>query len=417
MLSSRVKDELIKKLNFNIKRKEKKESDEDTSTDEETTTDEETNDTDDTDTEQDKETYTDEDTNAYKHLVNLKKNIPKKTYGKIHVCVYKVNSQEMLPFIMFLLYKYGEELSFPILDYYNGDIPTHVLDTFKSIFESDKEVVYKGFIEYNGDIVVIIECISGASISGASISGASNKNQIERGIYNSKWQWALTSEIINVKDIMKRSISSFATKFLLDNSEVCLLYRNDGTIYETPEVGYYGSYYKKIAATAVLGMSREDVFASFGPYYYFSNFQYAMRYAVWSVNYKPQKIGTETITVDDKGRYIKGGLVRFALFTGRTKMLLGREFDKPDESIISKELAEKSEFIRGMIKLRDNTGSWAKKYNSIRIGSHYIEYKYNVTTQPIVSLKDYEQQVPLEFYFVDTSNVKETTEVDNAVIL
>lgn len=416
MLSSRVKDELIKKLNFNIKRKEKKESDEDTSSDEETSTDDTDTDqeTDDTDTDQDDETYTDQETNAYKHLVNLKKNIPKKTYGKIHVCVYKVNSQEMLPFIMFLLYRYGEELSFPVLDYYNGDIPTHVLDTFKSIFESDNKVEYKGFIEYNGDIVVIIECIR---IEATSISIAANKNQIERGIYNSKWQWALTAEIINVKDIMKRSISSFATKFLLNNSEVCLLYRNDGTIYETPEVGYYGSYYKKIAATAVLGMSREDVFASFGPYYYFSNFQYAMRYAVWSVNYKPQKIGTELITVDDKGRYIKGGLVRFALFTGRTKMLLGREFDKPDESIISKELAEKSEFIRGMIKLRDNTGSWAKKYNSIRIGSHYIEYKYSVTTQPIVSLKDYEQQVPLEFYFVDTSNVKETTEVDNAVIL
>ena len=188
------------------------------------------------------------------------------------------------------------------------------------------------------------------------------------------------------------------------------LYDDEGNIYETPEVGYYGNYYKKIASVASLGLSRQSIYSSFGPYYYFSTYNHAMRNAIWNPSYKPLKILDEYITVDEKGRYSKGGIVKFALFTGKTKMLMGRQFDKPDESHISKELELKNEFVKQMMKLRDSAGEWTKEYNSIRIGTHKIKLKDKpiITTDPMIALKEYEQQVPLEYYYVDTeqANIK-----------
>ena len=62
-----------------------------------------------------------------------------------------------------------------------------------------------------------------------------------------------------------------------------------------------------------------------------------------------------------------------------------------------------------MAKLRDTDGRWTEEYNSIRIGSHSIKLKDGpiLNTDPMIALKEYEQQVPLEYYYVDTQQVKE----------
>ena len=66
-----------------------------------------------------------------------------------------------------------------------------------------------------------------------------------------------------------------------------------------------------------------------------------------------------------------------------------------------------------MLKLRDSDATWTKEFNSIRIGSHDIKLKDKpvLHTSPLIALKEYEQQVPLEYYYVDTS---QNVDVDNA---
>ena len=350
---------------------------------------------------------------------SLNKSLPKKKYGKIHVCVYKINTDELYPFLMFLLYKNdindNNDLNFTTIDYNSDsdgdDIVEYVLVTFREVFENIKATIeYKGFIEYkNNEVFIVLKYSTDV------------KQTIERGIHDSQWWWALSSEIINYKQILSFKINNFATTFLIENSKLALLYKTDGKVYETPEVAYYGNYYKKIVAVASLGLGRETPYASFGPYYYFSNFQYALRYAIWSVNYKPLTIDKELITIDDIGRYKKGGIVKFAIFSGKTKMLLGRKNDLPDDSNISKEMAEKSEFVKGMLKMRDNNSKWTTLYNSIRIGTHHIDTKRGqIITEPMIAIKEYEQQVPLEYYFVDTSHIKDDKDdkdVSKAVII
>jgi hypothetical protein len=429
MLSNKMKEDLTEKIKsftnnnnlpINKARNTDAETDAETDTDTDTETDTETDKDTDTDTDTETETETKKPNSSYTHYVDtLNKAIPNKKYKDIRVCLYKIITDEMYPFIMFLLYKYENNiLNFIKIDHddtNHQDIITHILSKFKDIFSElpDVSLEYKGFIESNKnedyeDLVVILK-----------YNTSSVKRQIQQVTYDSKWWWLLSSEIINYKKVLNFDISSFSTKFLLENNKLMFLYDDEGNIYETPDVGYYGNHYKKIASVASLGLSRQGIYSSFGPYYYFSTYTHAMRNAIWNPSYKPMKVLDEYITVDERGRYTKGGIVRFALFSGRTKVLMGRSFDKPDASHISIELALKNEFVAAMIKLRDSDGRWTEEYNSIRIGSHTIKLKDKpiIYTDPLIALKEYEQHVTLEYYYVDTAQDISEEYIDKANIL
>ncbi len=350
--------------------------------------------------------------NTFTHYAStLKKDIPMNDYEEVNVCIYKINQEASYPFTMFLLYKYdNNNLSFiRINEKHKGNtLITHVLEKCRSLFTDQNAVIdYMGFIEENNNRLTLV------------IQYTSQTQGIEQVTYNTAWWWTLPSEIINYKYILNFDINPLATTFLVKHNKLCLLYDKEGTVYETPEVGYYGNYYKKIAAVASLGLSRQGIFSSFGPFYYFSDYTHAMRNAFWSQGGKPKKVGDKYITVDEKGRYEKGGIVRFALFVGKTKMLLGRSGDKPDDSAISQDLTETNEFIKAMIKLRDNSAKWTEHYDSVRIGSHEIKLKDKPTiyTNPLIALKEYEQQIPLEYYFVDTSQDVDEKNIRMANIL
>ena len=65
---------------------------------------------------------------------------------------------------------------------------------------------------------------------------------------------------------------------------------------------------------------------------------------------KPMKVDGELITIDEDGRYDKGGLVRFALFMGKTNVMMARESDTEDQSKVSQELADNNTFIEETMK-------------------------------------------------------------------
>ncbi len=69
------------------------------------------------------------------------------------------------------------------------------------------------------------------------------------------------------------------------------------------------------------------------------------------------KINGNLITIDEYGTYTKGGLVRFALFLGKTTSLLGRPSDPDDSAKISKELAKNQEFFKLTQKKKEKKGN------------------------------------------------------------
>ena len=61
-------------------------------------------------------------------------------------------------------------------------------------------------------------------------------------------------------------------------------------------------------------------------YYYFTDFKRAIRSGAWSSNYEKSIIFNKSIT-DENGKYIQGGIVRFALFLGNNRVILDRKQD------------------------------------------------------------------------------------------
>jgi hypothetical protein len=126
------------------------------------------------------------------------------------------------------------------------------------------------------------------------------------------------------------------------------------------------------------------------------------------------KVDGKLITIDEKGRYDKGGLVRFALFMGKTKVLMARDTDIDDQSVISKELADDNLFIKETMKIRDVDANWVFDFNSVRHGKYKIhaEGRESSILLPKIVVKDYNQQAPLSYYYVNTDQEPETAVIE-----
>ena len=269
--------------------------------------------------------------------------------------------------------------------------------------------------------------------------------------------WALSSEIINDKEIIGKSINDSVVKFF--EKYPSLLYLRDelGKLYESPAVGYYGG--EEVGYVSTLGRNRESCREILGPYFYFDNFNKAMECALNasrkdSNDREINEGGEELDTIEalealalpalqesDEGsirRENSGlGIVRFALFLGKTTMKLNSPYDKncrKTSSIIFK-------------KLHDLDGEWTELYDSIQIGEplsicfqdidvndrHYInkdnwisyfgsdeyfdifdldnngevseeEWTKGITKikeRNIKVVKDYNQQLPLNYYLIE----------------
>jgi len=160
--------------------------------------------------------------------------------------------------------------------------------------------------------------------------------------YNSLWRWSLSSEIVNYKKVFECSIQERVIDFFLDNVELLFVCDKKNNPYECPSVGYYGANAndKSIASIFVLGKQREvEIDNPLGHFYYFENYEEAT-----------------------KGK--KTGLVRFALFLGKVKIFSTAKEDK----------------------------MWYDEHDSIIYKKH--------SSNLITVVKTYEQQIPLEYYYL-----------------
>jgi hypothetical protein len=100
---------------------------------------------------------------------------------------------------------------------------------------------------------------------------------------------------------------------------------------------------------------------------------------------------------------------------GKTTSLLGRPSDSDDSANVSQDLAKKEEFFKLTLKNRDTNGNWTNMYDSIVLGKTYITNcktcpKENYVLDSQIIVKTFEQQLPLSYYYVDTS---QTIDKDN----
>jgi len=326
-----------------------------------------------------------------------------KGVAEVRICLFVVVVGEITPFVEFCLYRDDDgTLRFPTIPVGRNTIKEAQTKLSKVYSDWGADIGYRGFVVYGGEKVLVYEWKNNTS------------DGLDTGTISSRWWRVMSAEIVNHRKMLSFPIRDDVCDFFLENSEFLFMRDEDDIVYETPSVGYYGSYYKNIAMTSVFGLRREGPTASLGPYYYFGSYERAMRYAIWSSSRKPMKVDGELITIDEEGRYDKGGLVRFALFMGKTNVMMSRDSDTEDQSKVSQELAANNAFIKETMKIRDVDANWVSDFNSVRHGKLTVNPGGSGTRVllPQIVVKDYNQQAPLSYYYVNTDQEPETAVIE-----
>lgn len=286
----------------------------------------------------------------------------------VDLCVYCIAKRNIKPFLLFSLFKNeyrDRHLSWLTISAKNKQIED-IINTIRSKIKGKPEnIVYEGRYKYKERLQLWFSC--------DDIS-----DTINSGKYNDEQFWAISSEIINHKKLLTFSINTNMVNFFLENRDFLYLKNNLGDIYESPSIAYYGNHANRITFTANIGVIRENIYAKFGPYYYYGDYAKAIEYAVQnsitdSSRTVPSEIAGEKLIINDKGQFSKGGILRSVIFLG---------------SIILPKF--ESERV---------SDSWVFNGNSIVLRFNPDEEDSSI----LFVLENFEQQYPLEYYYIASS--------------
>lgn len=310
-------------------------------------------------------------------------------YRDIQMCAYTINTDALYPFQQFLLIsdENTNTLSFPqlstfkSLDFDVGDFISYSKVMLFGLLELNNfedfanDAVFDGFYESDNNLYLFFDI-----------------TKINLQIYdiysNSVLRLALIDEILNHKKICNIEILCEVTRLFERDNELCFLLDADDYIYEIPIVCFVGKEGQRLSFTYTFGESPRDCSALFGPHYYFTDFTCAARrLKKYNANYN------------------KNGLVRFALFQGNTKYIENLPNDPVDDSETKKlrledeTLDKNREYLT--IRISDHDGNWSKNFNSVYLGDLELENGAHLEEAPLFVVKDYNQQLPLSFHYIN----------------
>ena len=248
----------------------------------------------------------------------------------VKMICYHVNTEGKFPFIQFLLSNNNgipflgnlfQELDFPILNLTNIDdsnfqveIKEKIVNLLSSVFCSvDKldDVILKGI--YNTvDIYYLFVDISNINITPIYLKRSTPI-----------W-FALTNEIVNNKCVCNIPISKNVYDLFVSDYKLFTLTDLDNNCFRNPDVVYYGSYFKKTEFQSIFGISQSP--DEKYPYLLYS-IEDAFKNGGWSNSGKAEYKFNKNITDNEFGRYISGGINRFALLSSSTIAVPERDIE------------------------------------------------------------------------------------------
>jgi len=332
----------------------------------------------------------------------------------IKITAYEIKNNTKYPYLKYLLYKdeLSESLFFPVLPttYQNVNSENVIKLSKLMLFnllslteysDFDKNMCFKGFYLNGRDVHIVFDLTD-------------CKLQIY-DVYRENQMWfTLLDEIVNHKNMCNFFIDSSVTNFFINNDDFIFLKNENGDNYELPVVGYIGMNginYNKVSFMYTFGNSTKDKTAILGPYFYFTDYKNSIREGGWSETGKPVKKDDDLITDNDYGRYKKGSILRFGLFLGKMKIVENLPNDESDNSYTKKERLEDPDLDKNMeiltMRISDHDGKWAEKYDSAFLGKIELDNGECLKNTHIYVLKEYEQQIPLSYHFIDKKYLKE----------
>lgn len=311
-------------------------------------------------------------------------------YENIYLCGYHVTCSGRYPFLRYMLSPdlASGELHFPKVNLYsnfgNDSLFFYGLVVLSTLFHVDNfeefydKIIFRGFYETGNNLYLFFD------LSSVNIDAISD-------VYaNSHIHFALIDEIANHGHVCNIPIAKSVTTFFMQNDSLSLLFlrKDDSVPFEIPQVAFVShSTENKLKFVTMFGESAKTKEAILGPYYYFTDLEHALR-----------QEGAQ-------------GIVRFALFTGRTKCIHNLPEDSNDNSITKQQMVhQERENIEHLNKVEtmtyrisDHDGLWAKEYGSVYLGEIEMDDGNYIPNTPLIVVKEYNQQVPLSYHFINQS--------------
>ena len=324
---------------------------------------------------------------------NFSKISPEKG-SKIFICVYRIckSSKKKIiykEFLQYLLYKINDDIIFPFKIYREGTPLTIANKLVKTILQ--KNIKCDGYLTHSNNYYFFYNNPSSIKVQKISIQ-------------DNYW-WALIDEICNHNKIVNLPILPSCYTLFYKNPSLIYLKKGKKNI-DIPVVAFFGDTIEMIPYTASLGL-RSSPYKTFGPYYYFTNYIKSIHWGSFTSNYKDRTIFNKKVT-NNNGKYVQGGIIRFALFLDDYTCLLYNKnnmfynlFDYLDNNILKKQTNKTHK------QKTHGLGEWTEKYDSIILGN--IKYNnlsgyFNINTEYI--LKNFEQQISLSTHEIDKNTVK-----------
>ena len=172
--------------------------------------------------------------------------------------------------------------------------------------------------------------------------------------------FALPSEIINTKTICNIPIDPDLTQLFLYTPELGILHNpKTENQYIIPDAVYNGGEYKNVEFNSIFGQSKRKICETCGEYYFFyRTFNHSIQNGGWNNNTTNTNNNGRLLVDNEFGRYIKGGINRYALFTESPKIyfefndkltitdkMINDEYDQPCILIFYKNENENKEDI------------------------------------------------------------------------
>ena len=340
--------------------------------------------------------------NEYKYLIKNKTNHYLSLEDVIHnsynadcllnVICYHITSDSKYPFIQFLLEKIpycnglvDEEFILPVVSLYNQNdtIETIVLNKVQQYLKKIglHDDINLDTNAYNGIFTDIFdEQYALVDISNINITYLP---QMRR---NSPLWFALPSEIINSGKICNINIDDRLRELFIHMPELGILHKsNSNETIPLPYAAYTGSTLKKSSFHSVFGSPKRKLYDSCGEYFFFhKNFGKAVKEGGWIEGINIIDMNNKDLThsksdaliVDNEyGRYIDGGINRYAIFSTYDSTIHIEDADVPT---ITDEIINESD------------------------STIFISFKSGSTNSlPNVIVTEYDSFIPLSYHKLD----------------
>jgi hypothetical protein len=298
----------------------------------------------------------------------------------LHILCYHINNEAKYPFIQFMIEKIPycgglikEQFTLPYILYPNlsKSIEEMVLEktqialrTLQCKTDDLNENMYKGIVMDKSDKYYALINITGIDISGLNLSR------------NSETWFCLPSEIINQEKICNIDVDEDLIELFTDIPELSLLTDVKKNIcYMLPDVVYTGGEKKTVEFNGIFGKPKTQEYKNSGKYYYFyRSFKDVIKEGGWikeggdrlidkSDNNMACNEAGRLIIENDYGKYINGGINRYALFVeGKIYIETEEEFSLDDKTI--EELYADPCLIIAYIGKNNKPNIQVKEYNS-----------------------------------------------------